>query len=190
MLNEQTVLDALRVIIDPDLGRDIVSLGFIKDLAIRDGCVSFTVELTTPACPVRERFKTQCEEVVGALPGVRSVEVTMSARQAQRPQGAQPSSLDSVNTIIAVSACKGGVGKSTVAVLLEPTQARMESISACSSASMSFFEKPTGAGSSFGGSGGCCFSYSACSSRWAFISESVRANTFSPMRSAYSERKM
>ncbi len=118
MLNEQTVLDALRVIIDPDLGRDIVSLGFIKDLAIRDGCVSFTVELTTPACPVRERFKTQCEEVVGALPGVRSVEVTMSARQAQRPQGAQPSSLDSVNTIIAVSACKGGVGKSTVAVLL------------------------------------------------------------------------
>ncbi|MCX5758090.1 MAG: Mrp/NBP35 family ATP-binding protein [Candidatus Hydrogenedentes bacterium] len=107
MLNEQAVLDALRVIVDPDWGRDIVSLGFIKGLAIRDGCVSFTVELTTPACPV-----------VGALAGVGSVEVVMSARQTQRPQGAQPSSLDTVNTIIAVSACKGGVGKSTVAVLL------------------------------------------------------------------------
>jgi len=118
MLNEQSVLDALRVVVDPDLGRDIVSLGFIKDLAIDNGRVSFTVELTTPACPVRERFKTQCEQAVGALPGVQSVEVKMSARQAQHSQAPQASSLDAVNTIIAVSACKGGVGKSTVAVLL------------------------------------------------------------------------
>jgi len=118
MVTEEAVLDALRVVMDPDLGRDIVSLGFIKDLNIAKGEVSFTVELTTPACPVRERFKTQCEQAVGALPGVRAVKVKMSAREAQRPQTPQASSLETVNTLIAVSACKGGVGKSTIAVLL------------------------------------------------------------------------
>lgn len=118
MLSEQSVLNALRAIMDPDLGQDIVSLGFIKNLSIQEGQVRFTVELTTPACPIRERFKTQCEQIVGALPGVQSVEVTMSARQAAHAQGTETSSLETVNTVIAVSACKGGVGKSTIAVLL------------------------------------------------------------------------
>ena len=57
MITESQVLDAMRHIIDPDFGKDIVSLGFIKDIKIEDGSVSFSVELTTPACPVKEQFQ-------------------------------------------------------------------------------------------------------------------------------------
>ncbi len=78
--NEQEVLSALSAIVDPDLGRDVVSLGMIKDLSITGaGAVAFTFELTTPACPVRDRFKSQAEELVGALDGVSGVSVKMTA---------------------------------------------------------------------------------------------------------------
>src|SRR5918911_1454211 len=79
-ITEDQVLSALARIVDPDLGRDVVSLGMIKDLRISPaGEVGFTFELTTPACPVRDRFKTQAEEIVGALPGVSVVQVKMTA---------------------------------------------------------------------------------------------------------------
>src|SRR5436853_199521 len=75
---EQDVLTALSHIQDPDLGRDVVSLGMIENLAIgADGKVGFTFELTTPACPVRDRVHTMAEEIVSALPGVTAVEVKM-----------------------------------------------------------------------------------------------------------------
>ncbi|MEE3298184.1 MAG: iron-sulfur cluster assembly protein, partial [Planctomycetota bacterium] len=60
ILNEDAVLEVLGTVQDPDLNRDIVSLGFIKDLAIDGGKVSFKVELTTPACPVKEQLKMEC----------------------------------------------------------------------------------------------------------------------------------
>ena len=63
-LNEQNVLDALKVIKDPDLHQDIVSLGFIKNMKIDSGKVSFEIELTTPACPVKDMFKAQAAEEV------------------------------------------------------------------------------------------------------------------------------
>ena len=121
MVTEKQVLDALSRIMDPDLGRDIVSLGFIKNLTIEGGDVAFDVELTTPACPVRDRFKTQSEEAVRAIAGVKSVAVRMTAMA--RPQrAAKPeevvNTLDRVDTVIAVSSAKGGVGKSTVAAHL------------------------------------------------------------------------
>jgi len=118
MLSEERVLDAMRHIIDPDLGKDIVSLGFIKNLTIAGGEVSFTVELTTPACPVKEEFRQKCADAVGALEGVQSVKVEMGAQAPRKREAEGPNTLTSVDTIIAVSSCKGGVGKSTVAAQL------------------------------------------------------------------------
>jgi Mrp family chromosome partitioning ATPase/DUF971 family protein len=116
MVTETAVLNALRAIIDPDLHRDIVSLGFVKGVKINGGAVSFIIELTTPACPVRERFRAQAEAAVRALPGVTGVDIEMTAQQRHAP--AASLSLDNIGAVIAVSSCKGGVGKSTVAALL------------------------------------------------------------------------
>src|SRR5487761_673162 len=78
--SSQQVLAALAGIQDPDLGRDGVSLGMIKELEVSPaGRVSFTFELTTPACPVRDRFKSQAQDLVGELPGVTAVDVRMTA---------------------------------------------------------------------------------------------------------------
>ncbi len=118
MATEKEVLEALRNIIDPDLKRDIVSLGFIKDLQIDGGAVRFAIELTTAGCPVKDRFREQAETLVGKLPGVTSVGVTMTAMKSRRPPATRPETLDKVGAILAVSSCKGGVGKSTVAAYL------------------------------------------------------------------------
>ena len=115
MITEAQVLDSMRGIVDPDLGRDIVSLGFIKQLKIKRGDVSFTVELTTPACPVKEQFRVDCERAVKAIPGVTSVQVSMSAMEPKKKAGPKVNTLTRVNAVIAVSSCKGGVGKSTIA---------------------------------------------------------------------------
>jgi len=108
----------MRHIVDPDLGRDIVSLGFIKNLEIDGGRVSFTLQLTTPACPVKERFRAQCEEAVRALSGVERVDVQFSAMEPRSRQREDYNALEGVGSVIAVASCKGGVGKSTVAAHL------------------------------------------------------------------------
>ena len=66
-INQEDVLTALRTVQDPDLHKDIVSLGFVKDVRIVDGAVDFTIELTTPACPVRDEMKAEAERKSGAL---------------------------------------------------------------------------------------------------------------------------
>ena len=118
--SSQQVLDALGRIKDPDLGRDVVSLGMIKELNVSpQGKVSFTFELTTPACPVRDRFKSQAEDAVGEIPGVTGVEVHMTANVRPAFMRPKPSEvLPGVKQTIAVASGKGGVGKSTVAVNL------------------------------------------------------------------------
>ena len=118
-VEQSAVLDALTIVKDPDLHRDIVSLGFIKNLNIDAGRVAFTIELTTPACPVKDQMRDQARAAVMQLPGVSSVDVQMSARvrEAVGGDGArQP--IPGVKNVIAVGAGKGGVGKTTVAVNL------------------------------------------------------------------------
>ncbi len=108
----------MRHIIDPDLGQDIVSLGFVKDIRIDGGQVSFNLELTTPACPIKEQFRSQAADAVGQLPGVEDVQVTLTAMQRRGRQAPEVNTLAEVDTVVAISSCKGGVGKSTVAAHL------------------------------------------------------------------------
>jgi ATP-binding protein involved in chromosome partitioning len=116
-VEQASVLEALKVVRDPDLNRDIVSLGFIKDLKIDGGRVGFTIELTTPACPVKDQMRDQARAAVMQVQGVSAVDVQMSAsvRAAVDPAAGR-AAIPGVKNIIAVGAGKGGVGKTTVAV--------------------------------------------------------------------------
>ena len=104
--------------IDPDLDQNIVEAGFIKNLQITDAQdVSFSVELTTPACPIKAEFERQCQEVVAKLEWVGQVDVTMTASSPiEQPLSGRPGGLRDVTHIVGVYSCKGG-GALTLLVL-------------------------------------------------------------------------
>jgi len=122
-ITEKQVLDALRVVMDPDLKRDVVSLGFVKDLKIDGGSISFSLELTTPACPLKAQLKAAAEEAVRRVEGVEDVHVEVTSRvTTHRVQEGEI--LPGVKNIVAIASGKGGVGKSTVCVSLAVALAR------------------------------------------------------------------
>lgn len=110
------VMEQLRKVNDPELHKDLVSLNMVKEIVIEGGCVKVHVELTTPACPMKDQISKDVEAAVKQLEGVEQVQLEWSARvRSSRPASAQ---LPDVKNVVAVGAGKGGVGKSTAAVLL------------------------------------------------------------------------
>src|SRR5271157_4801374 len=110
-ISPQDVVDALRTVKDPDSGRDIDTLGFIKELEVGDSRVSFALQLTTPAGPARDRLVAQARAAVMAL-GVADVEVRVVTQAPARAPG--NALIPQVKHTVAVASGKGGVGKSTV----------------------------------------------------------------------------
>ena len=116
MLETQSILEVLRPVQDPELQKSLVELNMIRDIQIEDSKVSFTLVLTTPACPLREFIVEDCQKAVKQLPGVETVEVNVTAETPQQKSLPDRQSVAGVKNIIAISSGKGGVGKTTVAV--------------------------------------------------------------------------
>ena len=134
MPTEAEVMEALKKVIDPELGRSIVDLNMVRDLQIKpDGVVAFTLALTVPSCPLKDRMKGDAHAVLTALPGIRGVELTFGAmtdeeRKAVFGHGAPSlpklNDFSRIGQTIAVMSGKGGVGKSLVTAALAVTLAR------------------------------------------------------------------
>ncbi|HKZ37345.1 MAG TPA: Mrp/NBP35 family ATP-binding protein, partial [Chryseolinea sp.] len=112
-MTQSDILKALSTVDDPDLKRDLVSLNMIKDVIVAPGKVSFTVVLTTPACPLKEKIRQDCEDAVRKVVG-ENVDIDILITSSVTTQRSNAPLLPKVKNIIAIASGKGGVGKSTV----------------------------------------------------------------------------
>jgi ATP-binding protein involved in chromosome partitioning len=115
-LDARSVLEVLRPVQDPELRKSLVELNMIRNVAIDNGTVQFTLVLTTPACPLREFIVEDCKKAVQTLPGVKDVKVEVTAETPQQRGLPDRTGVPGVKNILAISSGKGGVGKSTIAV--------------------------------------------------------------------------